>query len=130
MTTTYGPTTSLDCGPPDPTGSGGLDSIASSLRLARSWACNPSYRDIARDIGRVRHRQGCGRRPGHVTVYEHFRDGRRRMDPALVVDIARVLGVPDTELWRWRHAMRTALAAGESSGDADPAHRTVPPLNG
>lgn len=42
------------------------------------------------------------RLPGRVTVYDCFRDGRRRIDAELVQDIVRALGGDDDELVRWR----------------------------
>ncbi len=117
-------TTALDDthhdGPPGPGLVEGLDDLASALRDLRTWAGHPSYAQIARDVATARIRRGVPRHEatvGRVTVYDCFRDGRRRINVDLVVDIASVLGAGRDDLPLWRLAGRSALR---------PSSRTVP----
>ena len=92
-----------------------LDDVTAALRELRAWAGSPSYTQIAqrlRDRRRARGVPAAESTPGRVTVYECFRDGRRRIDVDLVVDIAAVLGCPDHQLPLWRHAVRAAGSPG------------------
>lgn len=70
------------------------------LRDLRLQAGEPSFAEITARIARVRGERGASpytARPGRVTVYDAFRDGRRRMDPELLADIAISLGFPQRE---------------------------------
>lgn len=109
-----------DDGPPGPGLIEGLDDLAAALRGLRAWAGNPSYAQIARDVAAARRRRGVPRHEatvGRVTVYDCFRDGRRRINVDLIVDIATALGVGPEDRAVWRLAGRTALR---------PAGRMVP----
>jgi tetratricopeptide (TPR) repeat protein len=82
-----------------------LDELAARLRARRIAAGSPSFGELAQRIGRARAARGVApssRLPGRVTVYDCFRDGRRRIDAELVQDIVRALGGDDDELVRWR----------------------------
>ncbi|MBK7819703.1 MAG: hypothetical protein IPJ61_01160 [Tessaracoccus sp.] len=82
-----------------------LDELAARLRARRIAAGSPSFGELAQRIGRARAARGVApssRLPGRVTVYDCFRDGRRRIDAELVADIVRALGGDDEELIRWR----------------------------
>lgn len=75
-----------------------LDEVAAALRHLRAEAGDPSFAEIASRIARLRtERSGSpwAQRPGKVTVYDAFRDGRRRIDPELMADIATALGFPE-----------------------------------
>lgn len=90
-----------------------LDDLARGLRALREEAGSPSYADIARGVARVRQARGMpedAARPGRTTVYDVFRDGRRRVDADLVVDIVRALGAGEEQVARWAAVCRTARA--------------------
>ncbi|RIQ11318.1 tetratricopeptide repeat protein [Jiangella rhizosphaerae] len=73
------------------------------LRTWRREDGDPSFGEIARRVGALRAKSGTAAGvPGRSTVYDCFRDGRRRIDVALVVDIARALHVPDEQVPEWR----------------------------
>ncbi|QDZ14506.1 tetratricopeptide repeat protein [Humibacter ginsenosidimutans] len=67
-----------------------LDELSIRLGELRAAAGSPSYAEIARRVGELR----SGDDPAKVTVYDCFRAGRRRLDDALVRDIALALGLP------------------------------------
>lgn len=90
----------------------GLDALAAGLRDLRSWAGSPSYARIARAVGVVRVSRGVPSHeatPARVTVYDCFRDGRRRIDTDLVVDIAEALGAGPDDRTMWRLAASRAM---------------------
>lgn len=99
-----------------------LDDLARDLRTLREEAGSPSYADIALGVARVRQARGIPEaeaRPGRTTVYDVFRDGRRRIDVDLVVDIVRALGADDDQAARWAASCRAARAQ-------DPAPEPAP----
>lgn len=103
--------------PPVPDVVTGLDEVTGALRELRTWAGSPSYTRIALAVRELRRGRGvpaADAAPGRITVYECFRDGRRRIDVDLVVDIAAALGCPRDVLPLWRHAARTAGSPGVS----------------
>lgn len=82
-----------------------LDDVAAQLRAWRAQAGAPSFTEISLRIAEHRESQGVHprhRRPGRMTVYDAFSDGRKRLDVQLAVDIARALAVPETTLEAWR----------------------------
>ncbi|MDF1489176.1 NB-ARC domain-containing protein [Tessaracoccus caeni] len=81
-----------------------LDELVARLRARRVEAGSPSYADLALRIAEARVARGVARSrlPGRVTVYDCFRDGRRRIDAELLLDIVRVLGADDDEVSVWR----------------------------
>ncbi|HWI42157.1 MAG TPA: hypothetical protein VNS81_00955 [Nocardioides sp.] len=88
-----------------------LDELALELQRLRAAAGSPSYAEIAVRVGRQRQERGipaAEARPGRTTVYDAFRTGRRRIDPALVAEIVRALGVDDAGVARWTQACREA----------------------
>ncbi|MCO7274952.1 MULTISPECIES: tetratricopeptide repeat protein [Cellulosimicrobium] len=114
--------------PPSPVGAGSVDELATRLRALRSWAGDPSYTEIARRVGALRTARGvpaAEARPGRVTVYDVFREGRSRLDVDLLADVAQALG--DARPAGWRAAYRTAARAASAQGTAvDAAARTGP----
>jgi tetratricopeptide (TPR) repeat protein len=106
--------------PPDPAR---WDDLTGRLRALRAAAGSPSYADLVRRVDAVRAARGVPgpeRRPGRVTVYDAFRDGRARLDVELVADLVRALGgsAEDAARWRAAHAaVATALAAPRAGGD-------------
>ncbi|HYQ74098.1 MAG TPA: hypothetical protein VER05_03065, partial [Cellulomonas sp.] len=105
--------------PPDPAR---WDDLTGRLRALRAAAGSPSYADLVRRVDAVRAARGVPgpeRRPGRVTVYDAFRDGRARLDVELVADLVRALGgtADDAARWRAAHAaVATALAAPRAGG--------------
>lgn len=82
-----------------------LDGLASQLRERRIEAGSPSFSTITQRVGEIRAARGVRaseRSPGRVTVYDCFRDGRRRVDVDLILDIVSALGGDADELRRWR----------------------------
>ncbi|PFG18466.1 AAA family ATPase [Serinibacter salmoneus] len=105
-----------------------LDDIALALRTMRAEAGDPSFGEIAARIARLRSaRPGARfiRRPGKVTVYDAFRDGRRRIDPDLVADIAIVLGFPERE--RDLRELHRAVLGGLATATARPEFTALNP---
>ncbi|WP_265521170.1 tetratricopeptide repeat protein [Oerskovia flava] len=103
-----------------------LDDVAARLRSWRIAAGSPSYTDIARRVGDLRAGRGApAHAPGRVTVYDSFASGRKRIDVALVTDIAEVLGVDGDELVRWRAACALAQD-GRTKNDVFVVRRGVP----
>lgn len=106
-----------------------LDRIAADL-LALKDTTSLSYAEIGRRIGDARIRRGAPESaayPPRSTVYDAFRAGRTRVDPALLRDIVRALGADEQEAERW---MRRALAVrrpGESAPRSRAASRPAIP---
>ncbi|WP_194201931.1 tetratricopeptide repeat protein [Glycomyces albidus] len=71
-----------------------LDDLAGFLRDLRSAAGNMSFRTILAGIKSIHRAQSIpDRAPSLATIHGYFRNGRRRMNPGTVLDIARVLGL-------------------------------------
>lgn len=89
-----------------------LDDVARQLREWRIAAGSPSYAELARRVGELRaagDQQARVVAPGRVTVYDCFRDGRSRIDVALVLDLAAVLGIEGREYDDWRERCAEAM---------------------
>ncbi|MEJ1154102.1 hypothetical protein [Microbacterium marmarense] len=82
-----------------------LDSFVSDFQLLRLESGELSYTQIADQVCKLRESRGVSPATAYVgrsTVYDAFRRGRRRINPALVADIATVLGEsPERAEW-WR----------------------------
>ncbi|WP_143556806.1 hypothetical protein [Serinibacter salmoneus] len=105
----------------EPSRSAPFDAIAAELRGMRLAAGDPSFGEITARIARLRGERGSsawGARPGRVTVYDAFRDGRRRVDPELVADITLALGFPERE--QDLRSMCVAAAGGRARSTARP----------
>lgn len=101
--------------PPVPVGATTVDDLTGALRELRAWAGNPSYAALAQRVARARLARGVPRSeavPGRVTVYDCFRDGRRRLDMELVLDLVAALGAGPDERAGWRQAVRAVLLPG------------------
>ena len=99
----------------------GLDTIAHDLRAMRSAAGEPSYAEIGRRVADRRAARGVPeheRRIPRTTLFNCFRDGRRRIDVDAVTEIALALGLPDAELARWSERLRLARAAADGAAVA------------
>ncbi|GAA2585622.1 hypothetical protein [Microbacterium binotii] len=111
-----------------------LDRIAADL-LALKDTTSLSYAEIGRRIGDARIQRGATESvayPPRSTVYDVFRAGRTRVDPALLHDIVRALGADEQEAERW---LRRALAVrrpGESAPKSRASrHPAIPhPISG
>jgi len=102
-------------------GAASVDELAARLRALRAWAGDPSYTEIARRVGALRTARGvpaAEARPGRVTVYDVFREGRSRLDVDLLADVGHVLG--DRQPAAWRAAYRTATVPAAAPEPALP----------
>lgn len=96
----------------------GDESIVDELQRMRLDAGDVSYGEIAARIARQREARGmtaAASRIARSTVYDAFRPGRTRLNPALVAEIVRALGADEAEVERWRQrclrARRAAVPA-------------------
>lgn len=106
-----------------------FDNIAGDLQARRAAAGSPSYAEIALRIARIRELRGgadAHSRPARTTVYDAFREGRRRMDTALVLDIVRALGASEAEVQEWAERCRTAHAAEAPTPVREPLRQPEP----
>ncbi|HIY65038.1 MAG TPA: hypothetical protein H9830_02015 [Candidatus Agrococcus pullicola] len=95
-----------------------FDRIAADLRAMRSAAGDPSFAEIARRVGALRAKRGVPEREQRVaksTLYDSFRDGRRRMDVRVVMEIALALGLPEGAKSSWAARVCAARAAADGS---------------
>jgi energy-coupling factor transport system substrate-specific component len=107
-----------------------FDQIAGDLQARRAAAGAPSYAEIALRIAKIRELRGgpdAQSRPARTTVYDAFREGRRRMDTALVLDIVRALGATEAEVEQWAELRRTAHAGAAPAPVREPAHEPETP---
>lgn len=77
-----------------------IEDVVAFLIARRLEAGSPSYAEIARRVVAIRQSQGVAEfeaRVSRSTVYDVFDRERRRLDAALVADIARSLGVAEEE---------------------------------
>lgn len=58
-------------------------------------------------------------RPARTTVYDAFRSGRSRMNPALVEDIVLALGLDEAQAQEWWHRVVRARRAEEGQSEAE-----------
>lgn len=109
----------------------GLDTIAADLRALRTAAGEPSYAQIGRLVAARRARRGIPdheRRIPRTTLYNCFRDGRRRIDVDAVTEIAVALGLPEADQPRWAARLRLARAAADGAAIADVRESVPPPV--
>ncbi|XVX21218.1 ECF transporter S component [Actinomycetota bacterium] len=93
-----------------------FDDISAGLRELRAKAGYPSFTDLVLTI--AQHRQARGipasaARPGRTTVYDAFREGRSRIDAALVGEIVRALGCDEAQALEWEERCRLARRTAE-----------------
>jgi len=99
----------------------GLDAIAADLRSLRAAAGEPSFSEIGRRIAERRAARGVPeheRRLPRSTLYDCFRDGRRRVSTDVVTEIALALGLPDERRAHWSARLRLARSAQDSAAVA------------
>lgn len=79
------------------------DDVASWLRERRERTGRPTYAELARRVQGLRIADGdvAATLPGRTTVYDCFREGRRRMDVDLVATLGRALGLAGAEARSW-----------------------------
>lgn len=91
-----------------------LDTIAAELRELRALDGSPSFTEIMKRAKAVRADRGL---PDHEqaiarsTVYDCFRDGRRRIDVEAVTDVALALGLPPQRRREWSRRVSAAHEA-------------------
>lgn len=118
-----------------------FDDLAHELRRLRAEAGSPSYAEIALRVSRLRESAGHPperARVARTTVYDVFRDGRRRLDVGLVDEVLRALGLDDQEVAAWSARARGVVAAAEPPAPAvleeppvvDPAEEATAPVAG
>lgn len=108
--------------PPLPIAAGTIDDLVATLRTLRAWAGNPSYATLAKRVAALRRARGvpaAEATPGRVTVYDCFRDGRRRLDADLVVSLVAALGADREVQAVWRQAIRRVLLPGSGPVQAE-----------
>lgn len=113
---------------PDAEGSptSSYDEIARDLQQLRFATGDVPYAEIVRRIAAHRESSGIDPgacRPARTTVYDAFRAGRRRVNPQLIGEIARVLGASDSEVLGWEerclHARRNPQVVAELIPDIE-----------
>ncbi len=105
------------------------DDVAAHLRRLRSGAGSPTYRELVRRVRDLRAGRGLAEAdaPGHSTVHDCFRDGRRRMDLDLLADLGRALGLGVAEAREWDSscfAVQNRVDSARVVSVSDEAHRT------
>lgn len=106
--------------PPGPTY---CDRIAAELRRLRDEVGNPSFAEVARRVTATRVATGAtpeAARIARTTIYDAFRDGRKRIDLDLHREIAAALGAQPDEVEEWLLRARVEPAAVEPVAE-DPA---------
>lgn len=98
---------------PDPAVARSVAEFVTLLGRLRSWAGEPSFRDLAREISRLAGRKG---QVSHSTVADAFSPRRRRLDLDLVIAIVRALGLDEDQVARWREACVAVHAAAKAGG--------------
>ena len=108
----------LIAGSDAPTGRWSLDDVADQLSQLRDQAGSPSYSTLARRVRQLRTGRGVPPgegEPGRITVYDCFRQGRRRMQPDLVSDIVLALGGSTEQATTWARACTVAQMEGDAA---------------
>ena len=109
----------------------GLDQVAADLRRMRTVAGEPSFATLVRRIAARRAARGVPpheQRMARSTLYDCFREGRRRVDPDAVAEIAAVLGLPEEYRTRWALRVRAAQAAADGAAIAVAHDRAPTPV--
>ncbi len=111
-----------------------MDEFVYLLAQTRGWAGKPSFRELAQRIDRRRQPGKAQDVPGmsHSTVASSFQPGRRHLDFDLVMDLLRVMPVPEDSLTTWHEAYRRVfgsrhpdtIAQVDSELPPDPLHFT------
>jgi len=98
-----------------------LDALAADLQRLRVEAGDVSYADLAARVGALREARGQSAAEARVarsSVFDTFRQGRKRINPDLVADIVLALGLDQQEAEEWRaRCLRARAAARERRAD-------------
>lgn len=108
-----------------------LEEIPARLRALRAASGDPSYAEIARRISAQRASKdgtGPGAPVSRATVYDCFRDGRKRFDVELLIAIVRALVGEDDSARAWSAAL-AALAHRASASALVQVSDTLPPIS-
>ncbi|HEX9999376.1 MAG TPA: hypothetical protein VGB74_02890, partial [Actinoplanes sp.] len=116
------PSTNQLPAPPDPGRGTTLDELAACLRSLKAWGGNPSYEAIT---SRVNAGRRAAEHVGKTTVVDCFRDGRRRLDTELVVDVVRALHPDPGYATQWRQAL--SVLGGAARGAQVRVRDSLPP---
>lgn len=105
------------------------DDVARWLRERRADTGHPTYAELARRVQTLRIASGDAGTalPGRSTVYDCFRDGRRRMDVDLVADLGRALGLIDAQARGWADqvfAVQNRIEAARVVSVTEQVHQT------
>lgn len=93
-----------------------LDDLAGYLRGLRSAAGGMSFRAVRGEIRSLYRRRSMPDEPPSLSaIHGYFQNGRSRMDPATVLDIARVLGLDPEGLQALEQACRRVLDRADRS---------------
>lgn len=98
-----------------------FDQIAADLHLLRAEVGQPSYSDLVRRVASVREARGVPAeqaRPARSTLYDAFREGRRRIDHQLVADLVRAMDQDEETARAWMDRCRRAAPAEQARADA------------
>ncbi|MFB8387776.1 tetratricopeptide repeat protein [Microbacterium sp. NPDC055910] len=103
-----------------------IDDVPEQLRAMRAQAGEPSYAEIARRVTAQRAARGAASVVSRATVYDCFREGRKRFDVELVLAIVRALAPAEATVSAWTAALaalgqRTAAAGLVTVTDELPA---------
>lgn len=104
--------------------------LARQLRELRRRQGNPSFTEIARRITQLRTARGLPAseaQVGRITVYDCFREQRKRIDFPLVLDIVRALGGDSEEVLRWE-SLLDAFESRQSASSVVTVTNRLPDL--
>lgn len=107
-----------------------LDELAARLRMLREVTGSPSYSELADRIAAIRIDRGepaSNSSPGRVTVYDCFRDGRRRIDTSLLLDIVRAMDQDEATVAQWERWSR-GIRRGVDAASFVTARTELPPV--
>lgn len=105
--------------------------LAQQLRETRLQHGNPSFTEIARRITQLRTTRGLPTseaKVGRITVYDCFRDHRKRIDFTLVLDIVQALGGDPEEIRKWESLLDAFERRRSASAVVSVANRLPDPL--
>lgn len=105
------------------------DDVSSWLRERRAEVGMPTYRDLVRRVRELRVARGLAPHdaPGRGTVYDCFKQGRRRMDVELLADLGRALGLDETQAREWDaacFAVQNRVESAKVVSVAEQVHHT------
>lgn len=108
-----------------------IDTIARDLRALRTADGGTSYAEIARRIEKSRAARGIPeheRRLARSTVYDSFKEGRKRLDIDLSVEIGVALGLGPDDVPRWLTRCLTAQGIADTASVVTLRNEIPPPV--